>query len=188
MIPVFVLSLPRSRTAWLATYLNHGNVFAFHEAFKLVKTVKQLRVLMESKSKHGGPVVNVDCSNWFFLKELQAEFPDALYIRIDRDAREVEASARESFGPQDYTVMFEAYQRAIDTSLVCAALVVDFARWHADESRNIWNLVTGGDVMDSDWHRQMHDLWIQLTPDAVREELRMGDAGELLHLSRRMVA
>lgn len=188
MKPVFILSLPRSRTAWLATYLNHGNVFAFHEAFKLVKTVKQLRVLMESKSKHGGPVVNVDCSNWFFLKELQDEFPDALYIRIDRDVAEVEASARESFGPQDYPVLFEAYHRAIEASLVRAAMVVDYARWNAEESLNIWNLVTGGDVMDSDWHRQMHDLWIQLTPEAVREEVRMGEAGALLHLSRRMVA
>lgn len=188
MIPVFILSFPRSRTAWLATYLNHGNVFAFHEAFKLVKTVKQLRVRMESKSKHGGPVVNVDCSNWFFLKELQDEFPDALYIRINRDVAEVEASARESFGPQDYTGMFEAYERAIASRAVMPALAVNFSKWDEMESLNIWNLITDHGHMDSDWHRQMHDLWIQLTPDAVREELRMGEAGELLHLSRRMVA
>lgn len=188
MKPVFVLSYPRSRTAWLATYLNHGQVFAFHEAWKLVKTVTQLRRLMESKSKHGGPVVNVDCSNWFFLTELQQEFPDACYIRIDRELREVEDSAREAFGPQDYGFLFESYRRVIEASAVQPSMIVDFARWDKDESKNIWNMVTGAGVMDQDWHRQMHDLWIQLTPDAVREELRRGEAGELLHMSRRLVA
>lgn len=185
MTPWFVLSYPRSRTAWLAMYLTHNGVYAFHEAWKYVKTVQQLRSLMESKGD--GPVVNVDCANWFFLKELQDEFPEARFLEIRRPWDGVVQSALCSFGDQDYDWLFRQYLLAMKQP-VRSEMVIEFAQWTPDQSQALWLEISQGRVMDEHWHRHLHNCLVELMPEAVREELDMGQRGELLHITQRMQA
>lgn len=87
MTPVFILSLPRSRTAWLATFFCHGDTYAFHEGLIQCASVPALKELMESTGR--SVVVNSDCGNVIFLDEIRATFPHAKYIVIERPYEEV---------------------------------------------------------------------------------------------------
>lgn len=181
MTPWFVLSYPRSRTAWLATYLTHNGVYAFHEAWKYAKTVAQLRALMESKGP--GPVVNVDCANWFFVKELQEAFPEARFVEIQRPWVDVVRSARDAFGEQDYDALFKRYQRAMEQPVERQVIQCDAGpeRWY-----QLWLEIAQGQVMDEQRHLHLHNCQIMLTEEAVRDELQLGQCGALTHITRRM--
>ena len=87
MTPVFILSLPRSRTAWLATFFCHGDTYALHEGLIQCASVPELKTLMESTGR--SVVVNSDCGNVLFLEEIRKTFPQAKYIVIERPYEEV---------------------------------------------------------------------------------------------------
>lgn len=183
MTPWFILSYPRSRTAWLATYLTHSGVVAFHEAWMLAKTAKQLRALMEERGD--GPVVNVDCANWFFLKEIQGEFPEAKFIAIHRPYQDVAHSSRQSFGDGDYAALAANYDRVMKQP-VTTEMTVEFDHWTEQVSLALWDRIADGRVMDRHWHRHLHRCLIELTPTAVKQECEAVRGGELLHVTRRM--
>lgn len=106
----FVMSLPRSRTAWFANFLTHENSFCFHEAFLQVRSPNQLRELFASTGKE--IVGNSDCGNLFFVDEILDAFPDAKFIVIERPVEDVLASIR-SLGPEfsDEETVWHAYDR-----------------------------------------------------------------------------
>lgn len=178
MQPTFILSYPRSRTAWLSMFLTGAGAFTFHEAWKLVDNVKDLRLLMESKGP--GPVVNSDCSNIFFLKELQAEFPEAKYIRVLQNARVVVQSLNESYGPCDYEPMMDAYAKAFDG---CHHdLLVDCELWDFETSKRIWALVSSGAPLDEDWLEQCEGMQVQLMPWQIQTDIEQARLGMFNHI------
>ena len=87
MKPFFILSLPRSRTAWLANFLTYGESFCFHEALIERKGMRALQTRMEAT---GCPVVgNSDSGSILFYDELQDQFPEAKCVIVLRNPEEV---------------------------------------------------------------------------------------------------
>lgn len=187
MTPWFVLSAPRSRTAWLSVFLTGAGVPCFHEAWAQVKTAKQLRTLMESKGD--GPVVNSDCSNVFFFEELRVEFPTAQYIRIEQADETVIRSLTESYGGNGYQEMLQCYRRANAqiAQRQPAAISLDCDTWDRAESARVYRAITGTEV-DAGWLTQVSGMLVQLMPETIADQLAMGRTGALTHISRRMAA
>ena len=165
MNPIFVLSYPRSRTCWLTTYLAGAGEMAYHELWRRFATMEDMKTFMDSKGI--GSVVNVDCSNWFFVDEIRQAYPHAQFIRIDRDADGVLQSLREVFGEQDYAPMMDAYEEVIARTTVRPVVTVDFDQWTPSESLRIWKAVSNHQI-DPEWHEHMHDMDVQITMDAIK--------------------
>ena len=86
----FITSLPRSRSAWIATYLSYGSVSCLHDGFRGLTDPKQIKDRLDATcAKSAG---NCDPSILMFQDQILEQFPDAKYVYIDRDPRECEAS------------------------------------------------------------------------------------------------
>lgn len=94
----FITGRPRSRTAWLANYLTHGDTFCFHDAFRALTSPQQLAELFDRVPTPA--VGHADPANLFFLEALMRQWPLAQWVLIDRDPEEVAADAAQAFGPQ----------------------------------------------------------------------------------------
>jgi hypothetical protein len=182
MTPWFVLSYPRSRTAWLSVFLTGSGVPCFHEAWKQVQTGAEMRLLMEQCQ--APVVVNSDCSNVFFMKDLQAEFPEARYLRIYQPEHETLASLRDSYGNHDYTAMMLAYQRAFDA---CHVSTVDVwcESWDLECSAWLFEQIAGRSV-DAGWLRQISGMLVQLMPTQIQQDIQAAATGEFSHIAARM--
>lgn len=187
MTPWFVLSYPRSRTAWLSVFLNGAGVPCFHEAWGQVKTVKELRALMESKGD--GPVVNSDCSNVLFFDELREEFPEAQYLVLKNSRQAVSDSLVKAYGAHDYQAVLDATEQAMQRAGRSGVLMryLDVAQWGEPVSAWLYRQITGREV-DTDWLTQVSGMRVQLTPETIVEQLARGHRGDLSHITRRMTA
>lgn len=181
MQPVFILSYPRSRTAWLAAYLTGAGIPCFHEAWREAKDVKALRAMMEARGT--GVVVNADCSNWFFLDEIEQEFPDAKYVRIDRAWDEVSAELIDVFGPVDMEPLHRAY---VMVHRPIVGFSIDCHLWTPDVTTALVRFMAGDWSISPHWHELMHRLMIQVTKDDVTDLLERSARGELDHLAARL--
>lgn len=102
----FIVSLPRSRTAWLANYLTCGDSFCFHEGLMGCDSIKALKGKMEATRF---PIVgNSDCGNILFLEEIMDEFPEAKFVFIHRSPSEVEEELSRIGLPDNGLVAIEA--------------------------------------------------------------------------------
>lgn len=176
--PWFVLSFPRSRTAWLSAWLTGAGVFCFHEAWKLADSPAQLHALMSTKGP--GPVVNSDSSNVFFLPALQEEFPDARYIRILHDEDAVLASLRESYGHYDYRETMDCYRQAFKHAP--CDITLDCRHWTDESVRALWRAVAGPRPFDQHWYDQVSGMLIQLMPEQIARDTQRVLNGELSHI------
>jgi len=181
MIPVFILSLPRCRTAWLSAYLTGGGIFCFHEAWKIATTARELRALMEPK---GEIVVNCDATNWFFLDAIESEFPNAVFLEIVRD--DVEHGWTEAFGPHDWTTTRATYAKARRVPRNGITLTIDFNQWTECTSRAIWDAIAQGRPLDPHWHQQMHTFFVQVTPETLADYGAGARDGRYHHIIRQM--
>jgi len=92
----FILGHPRSRTAWLATFMTYANSFCFHEAYVHAEGVEGIRNLFESLPQF--PFVGTaDSGLAFYADDLLREFPDARYVVIERPLEECAASLEKTF-------------------------------------------------------------------------------------------
>lgn len=181
MNPVFILTMPRCRTAWLSAYLTGGGIFCFHEAWKIATTAKELRALMQEK---GETVVNCDATNWLFLDEIEQEFPNARFIEIVRD--DVEQGWSDAFGVHDWTDTRRAYAAAHRLPRNGMALTVDFNDWTAHTSLELWNVIAQGKPLDPHWHQQMHTFFVQVTEDTLQEYGDGTRAGRYDHIIQKL--
>ena len=85
--PFFILGLPRSRTAWLATWLTYGGRTCWHDALANVRNVAGLRTLADE-----GAVGFAETAGSYFPRVLHREFPNAKYVFVTRLSTSVEAS------------------------------------------------------------------------------------------------
>lgn len=178
MAPTFILSYPRSRTAWLSMFLTGCGAFAFHEAWKWVNNVKDLRALMESKGP--GPTVNADCANVLFLPEIRQEFPDAKFILVQHDPNKVLLSLYQSYGVHDYGPMMAAYDKAF--AGVEPDMTVSCADWDIETSRKIWAVVSGHAPIDEDWLAQCEGMQVQLMPWQIAADIERARRGDFNHI------
>lgn len=176
--PWFVLSYPRSRTAWLSAYLTGAGIYTFHEAWKMVRSPEELVALMDAKGP--GPVVNSDCSNVFFLPEITRLFPNARYLRILNDEHAVLDSLRTSYGDHDYRDMMGCYARAF--AHAPADCTLDCRNWTEASVREAWRIMSNGTTFDADWYAQMSGVLVQLMPEQIQTDIQRVVDGELSHI------
>ncbi len=183
MNPVFILSYPRSRTAWLSVFLTGCGIPCIHEGWKYAKTAQELRVLMESMGT--GAVVNSDCSNIFFLDELKQEFPEARYIVILNDDQAVVESLKQSYGDHDYTELVTAYRRAYRDLDVEPLMVLDCRTWSLVDSVRLAHCI-GGVVPPKWWVESCSGLLVQLMPDQILRDIDLAHMGAVGHIHEHM--
>jgi hypothetical protein len=98
MTPFFILSLPRSRTAWLAAFLSYSDVNCYHEAIPRAGSLAMLRRWMGE-----APIVgNSDCGNILVADKLVAMFPTAKFVVVRRNVSDVCHSLRRIGIPPRY--------------------------------------------------------------------------------------
>jgi len=181
MKPVFVLSLPRSRTAWLTVYLNGcDGIKAIHDGWKYAKNAKQLKSLME---RYPGIVVNADSTNILFLDEIRAEFPEAKFVKIIRPIQDVEQSMKASYGEHNYSnilALSEILEKAD------AGVTVEFDNWTILDTTRIYKYITDGGDVDPLWHLMAHDFKVAVTDHRIENDLLFGQHGQLEHIVNKL--
>ena len=85
--PFFILGLPRSRTAWLATWLSYGGKVCMHDALANVRDAAELRALVEE-----GACGFAETAGSYFPRTLHRAFPNAKFVFVTRLSTDVEAS------------------------------------------------------------------------------------------------
>ena len=183
MTPWFVLSYPRCRTAWLSVFLSGAGVPCFHEAWKRVTTAKEMRVLMEAQ--RAPEVVNSDCSNAFFLKELREEFPEARYLTITNSDEAILSSLKESYGDLDYTEMMQMYRAAFSHATGLPGIAVDCREWDQSVSAWLFEQIARSPVNQVRLE-QVSGMLVQLMPWQIRQDIERAAAGEFKHIASAM--
>ncbi|HZQ45563.1 MAG TPA: sulfotransferase [Verrucomicrobiae bacterium] len=94
--PFFIISLPRSRTAWLANLLTYGDYsFCHHEATRYCQTLEELNDLMDGDEWHQG---NSDsCLVTWGVDNILKMWPSARFVFIYRDSVECNRSYKAAF-------------------------------------------------------------------------------------------
>ena len=182
----FFLSPPRCRTAWLSAYLTGMGVYCFHELWRTATTPTAFAEAIWAKRQHG-PVANADPSNWFFVDDLQRLFPDAQFIELHRNPKDVYASLQRSYGEGPYESLLEAYERARQIHLVTKRGTYLMDWWNAETSKEIWWTASGGLLpFNEDWHQRCHEWNIQLTNERIARDWQAAELGAYAHLTERL--
>ena len=166
----FILSLPRSRTAWLANFLTYENAYCFHEGLLESSRVAALSRLFASTGK---PIVgNSDCGNVLFVDELRASFPEAKLVIVERPLGEVVDELNDmglsNFDPE--TLEYADHQLAL-AKRTQTALVVKFRDMDENACRHIWHHCIGTPFDENRW-RMLDGLDIQIILSKKLEAIR----------------
>lgn len=82
--PIFILGMPRCRTAWLSMCLSVLGVHATHEAMRDHATFEGYAYELDGWLHHG-PAGDADPALHFWLDELLGHWPDARFIVVSRE-------------------------------------------------------------------------------------------------------
>lgn len=110
MIPYFIASLPRSRTAWLANFLTYGSSYCFHEPMNKVPLERYPNMLQSTGTVYAGVS---DSLNTLVMEQLIDLFPKARIVVIRRPVNEVTISLQKA-GLPDCPKMLERMDLALD--------------------------------------------------------------------------
>jgi hypothetical protein len=86
----FIISLPRSGTAWLANFLTYGSSFCFHEALFCCGSLDDYEHTLSAV--YAERVGNADTGAIFVLPALYKRYPDAKYIFVLRQVDDIKKS------------------------------------------------------------------------------------------------
>lgn len=87
----FMLSLPRSRSAWMTEFMRPYVALALHNPLQQCASIEELAQRIDPWH---GRVFVADVAAMFFFDQLVTRFPGAQYLFVHRPAREVEQSMR----------------------------------------------------------------------------------------------
>lgn len=82
--PFFILGLPRSRTAWLATWLSYNGRICWHDALGHVTNENDLRALVDA-----GACGFAETAGSYFPRVLHRAFPKAKFVFVTRLSTDV---------------------------------------------------------------------------------------------------
>jgi Sulfotransferase domain len=169
----FVMSLPRSRTAWLANFLTYEDSYCFHEGLLQVPSPLHFRELFSSTGK--SVVGNSDCGNVFFINEILDTFPDAKFVVVDRPPEEV-VDSLQAMGPQfaDEGAVWHAYELLQKFKREHDALVVNYDALSYTTYRMIWDHCVGS-IFDHQRTVMLDGLDIQIIIDKKLRQIRESD-------------
>ena len=145
----FILSLPRSRSAWLANFLTYENSFCFHEAL-IDNDPIDLPELFKSTGKE--IVGNSDCGNALFLDEILNTFQDTRLVIVHRPIDEVFMSL-DKMGPlfSERENVMSAKNKIDVISKTCKHLSVDFHDMSVNVCKSIWGYCIGSEFDSQRW-------------------------------------
>lgn len=174
MNPVFILSLPRSRTAWLANFLTYGPCIAMHEPLTECSSLDDLDQMMRATE---APVVAVcDTSLTMLSRQLVARYPNARYVMIMRDADAVRESIELAGLPvEGFDNLVRAYGHALDIVLSTThnAVMPVEAMDLEDELPTLWHFVMQGRVeFPIHRYRMLRDMRIEAITERVYERMQ----------------
>ena len=130
-----VLSLPRSRTAWLASFFNAAGLRCEHE---LIARSDSFEHAIEKMSQGIG---SVDTGQVFRINDIKREVKDINIIFIDRDKEEVKKSLINcGIENADWLIDKQAIQLDIEKELYPS---FSYAEIDA-RIEEIWSIVSGG--------------------------------------------
>lgn len=90
----FITGLPRSRTAWLANFLNWGNTWCWHDGIRGCSSLDEFAKLMEPSEPIDGTTQVGDCDSgllWIW-RAVAARWPEAKWVSVRGDPRRVAES------------------------------------------------------------------------------------------------
>lgn len=180
--PFFVTGLPRSGTAWMATFLSGcPGVTCSHEALRHLERIEDLPGALPEAPFSG----TADSALPFFLDEIEEMFPDAPWILLDR----AETASREAItsflGYEPAQGLYEAV-RAPLALIREKALVIPFEEltWSLSAFRVLdWigvDLFTPEGDAARRWYDHMKDLSVSVKREAY-DDLEV-DAPMLRHI------
>lgn len=165
--PFFILSYPRSRTAWLAHALSSGAVRCHYEASTGCVSLNDLAAkLNATAAEYAG---NSDSANALMLDQILERWPGARLVVITRDTDTVANSLRRLNipVPDDAIKLILARTRAgIERALRLGALSVPFERvGDAEYGHRIWDQCAPGQPFDMERWQNMNRFNIQIRHD-----------------------
>jgi hypothetical protein len=179
MNPVFVLSLPRSRTAWLANFLTYGPCIALHEPLADCSSLDDLDQRMRDT---GAPVVVVcDTSLTMLSQQLVNRYPNARYVMILRDADAVRESIELAGLPvEGFENLVRAFGRAMEVVLSTThnAVMPVEAMDLEDELPTLWHFVMQGRCeFPIHRYRMLRDMRVEVIIERVHERMQRNERG-----------
>jgi hypothetical protein len=167
----FMLSLPRSRSAWFTEFFRRGGVdLAMHDPMKQCASVAELREKIDTMLtplKYPAPSVFIaDTSLILAFDHLYQHFPDAKYLFIARQPEHVRASLlRQGIGFPPH--IEDAYCRRMEQAVYASYARADLTyrlRYDMIDDRllNLWRFVCGNIAYDFDHGERMKKNNIQI--------------------------
>lgn len=155
--PFFIVSLPRSGTAWLANFLTFGDAFCFHEGLFGCDSLDRFAKVLQGVEQ--SVVGNADTGAIYVLPALYTRYPGAKYVFIIRDLVDICASLhRVGLSPASVPEMADYLWWGI--AMIDGALTVKFDDlFNQITLREIWKHVGMPDPFPfrrTEMLRQMH--------------------------------
>lgn len=123
---VFIVGLPRSRTAWFAAYLSaYPDVHCWHEGLKGCHDPSEFHNKMQPLGPHPAELIVGNSDSMLMHFNIDAVFPDAPVIVIKRPFEQVLASVGQLFGNVS-TEMMQALSAAHERLECHPGLHVDY--------------------------------------------------------------
>lgn len=153
-----IVGFPRSRTAWLANFLTHGNVSCGHELLSDCSTMADLPRLMDSGLPYCGS--SETAAGHFMPLVISAVKPEAI-ICVHRHFEDVRNSLRSIGVQDDLRPLLDGLQYA---TLLPQSIQVKFSDLDDEETcRAILQHVAQGEHFDSRRFRMLRDFNVQIT-------------------------
>ncbi len=163
-----IISLPRSRTAWLSVALTYGDSYCFHEPLLGCDSVSDLKVKFDSVEAK--VVGGADTGAVLFLDNIIKEIPDIRVLVVERDAKECEISMEDmGFDHVDLTVPKNALKEAGERENVKVVRYDDLS--DPGTGQEIWEYCTGQNDFSAQRWLELAKLNIQVDNEMFFKEL-----------------
>ena len=133
----FVLSLPRSGTAWLANFLTWGDSFCYHE---ISQGCESLDDIESAFKKTDSPIVgSADTAAVVFFDKLVEKFPSAKFLFVVRSKADVaQAMQFNGFDPSGLDMIGNALADAIRREGIDSATIPFNSLFSQHGMREVW--------------------------------------------------
>lgn len=162
----FMMCLPRSRSAWLAQFLKPV-AWTMHDPLVNCASIDEFGSKLDCiLANYERPVFVADTMAVMFFDQLGARFPDAKYLFVKRDPRDVRSSLRQAgmSSPIERQLSAMLHAEAVSDARCDLAYKV----WFNDLNNrllNIWRFVGDGKLLNRDYALNMSTANIQVPPD-----------------------
>lgn len=176
MIPFFIASLPRSRTAWLANFLSFGPAYCFHEPMSYCPLEDYPRLLESTQTHYAGVADSLNC---LVMEQLVDMFPRARIVVIRRDIMAVAESVQKAFNVKCSRMLERMNQELDRIEKAYDPLVIDYEQF---DCAKIWKHLFGNIPLNRRRLEMLEDFSVTVHPQVSFNKARALQArsGDLL--------